>query len=141
VIGALIARRALAGAFSALDAHDLATFMAAWRDDGVFVYPGEIPQSGRFAGKPAVEGWFRGFFAQFPKIHFDIHDICVRHIFDLVGSNVAAVHWDVHLTNREGRVGGNSGVTVITIKGGKVVHAKDYIFDLGDDFRRNWSAA
>jgi ketosteroid isomerase-like protein len=140
MIGALMARKALAGAFAALDRHDLTSFMAAWRDDGTFVYPGDIPQSGRFAGRTEVESWFRGFFAQFPRIRFDVHDICVRNILDLVGTNVVAVRWDIHLTNREGREGTNSGVTVVTIERGKVVHAQDYIFDLGDNFRRNWSA-
>jgi len=140
MIGALIARKALAGAFDALNRHDLPQFMKAWRDDGVFIYPGDIPESGTFEGKDAVEGWFRRFLEQFPKIEFDVHDICLRNIFDFAGNNVAAVHWDIHLTNREGRVGHNSGVTVISIKGGKVHHVKDYIFDLGDNFRRNWSA-
>jgi ketosteroid isomerase-like protein len=140
MIGTLMARKALAGAFAALGDHDLPRFMAAWRDDGVFIYPGDIRQSGTFSGRSAVEEWFRGFFAQFPRIRFDVHDICVRSLFDLVGTNVAAVHWDVHLTNREGREGGNAGVTVVTIQRGKVVQAKDYIFDLGDNFRRNWSA-
>jgi ketosteroid isomerase-like protein len=141
MIGALVARKAVAGAFEAMNRHDLQKFMSAWRDDGVFVYPGEIPASGTFRGKSAVEGWFRKFFDQFPKIQFDVQDICVRNIFALTGTNVVAVHWNIHLTNREGRVGENSGVTVITIKGGKVVHVKDFIFDLGENFRLNWSAA
>jgi ketosteroid isomerase-like protein len=140
MIGALVARKALAGAFDALNRHDLAKFMAAWREDGAFIYPGEIPESGTFQGKSAVEGWFRRFFEQFPTIQFDIQDICVRNIFALSGTNVVAVHWNIQLTNREGRVGQNSGVTVVTIQGGKVVLVKDYIFDLGENFRRNWSA-
>lgn len=140
MIGALVARKAIAAAFEAMNRHDLSKFMSAWRDDGVFIYPGEIPASGTFRGKSAVEGWFRQFFEQFPRIHFDVQDICVRKIFALTGTNVVAVHWNIHLTNREGRVGENSGVTVINIKGGKVVHVKDYIFDLGENFRLNWSA-
>jgi ketosteroid isomerase-like protein len=140
MIGALVARKALAGAFDALNRHDLPKFMSALRDDGVFVYPGEIPESGTFQGKSAVEGWFRHFFQQFQGIRFDIQDLCVRNIFDLFGTNVVAVHWDVQLTNREGRVGQNSGVTVVNIKRGKVFLVKDFIFDLGDNFRRNWSA-
>jgi ketosteroid isomerase-like protein len=124
-----------------LDKHDLAQFMSAWRDDGVFIYPGEIHASGTFRGKSAVEGWFRNFFDQFPKIHFDIRDICVRNIFALGGSNVVAVHWNIQLTNREGRVGQNSGVTVVTIKSGKVVQVQDFISDLGSNFKLNWSAA
>jgi ketosteroid isomerase-like protein len=114
--------------------------MSAWRDDGVFIYPGEIPESGTFQGKSAVEDWFRHFFEQFPRIQFDVQDVCVRNIFDLSGTNVVAVHWNIQLTNREGMVGQNSGVTVVNIKRGKVFLVKDFFFDLGDDFRRGWGA-
>ena len=141
MIGALVARKAIAASFQAMNRHDLAGFMSAWRDDGVFIYPGEIHASGTFQGRSAVEGWFRNFFDQFPKIQFDIQDICVRNIFALGGNNVVAVHWNLQLTNREGRVGQNSGVSVITIKGGKVTQVKDFIFDLGNNFRFNWSAS
>lgn len=140
MIGALIARKALAGAFDALNRHDLQQFMSAWRDDGVFIYPGDIPESGTFRGRSEVEAWFHHFFEQFPSIRFDIHDLCTRNIFDLAGTNVLAVHWTIHLTNREGRVGENTGVTVVNIARGKVFLVKDYIFDLGDNFRLNWSA-
>jgi len=34
----------------------------------------------------------------------------------------------------------NSGVTLISTKGGKVIHVKDFIFDLGENFKLNWSA-
>jgi ketosteroid isomerase-like protein len=141
MIGAYLARRALLKAFDAMNRHDLPTFMSAWHEQGSFVYPGEIPESGVFEGKSAVEAWFRRFFEQFPKIEFDVQDVCVRNIMDLVGNNVAAVHWNIRLTNRDGRIGENSGVTVLTIKGGKVLSARDFIFDLGENFHRNWSAA
>jgi ketosteroid isomerase-like protein len=141
MIGALVARKALAGAFDALNRHDLPKFMSAWRDDGAFVYPGGIPESGTFQGKSAVEGWFRRFFEQFPRIQFDLENVCVSNIFDVSGTNVVAVHWNIQLTNRDGRVGQNSGVTVVSIKRGKVFLAKDFIFDLGENFQRNWGAA
>jgi ketosteroid isomerase-like protein len=140
MVGALVAKKALANAFDALNRHDLPKFMAAWREDGTFIYPGEIRESGIFQGKDAVEGWFHRFFEQFPTIQFEVQDICVRNVFDLTGTNVVAVHWNVQLKNRDGRVGENSGVTVVCIKRGKAFLAKDYIFDLGDNFRRNWSA-
>mgnify|MGYP001767737377 CR=1 FL=1 len=140
MIGAVLAKKAIADAFECLNRHDLLRFMAFWRDDGAFIYPGEIPQSGIFEGRKAVEGWFRGFFEQFPKIRFDIKDICVKNIFAFTGNNSVAVHWDIYLTNRDGREGINSGVTVIYIKGSKVARAKDYIFDLWENFKRNWSA-
>jgi hypothetical protein len=141
MIGALVAKKAIADAFEAMNRHDLSKFMSAWRDDGVFIYPGEIPVSGTFQGKSAVESWFRNFFDQYPRIQFDVQDICVRNIFALTGTNVVAVHWNLQLTNRDGRVGQNSGVTVINIKGGKVFQVKDFIFDLGENFKLNWGAA
>jgi ketosteroid isomerase-like protein len=140
MVGAVVARKALARAFDALNQHDLARFMAAWRDDGVFVYPGDIPESGVFEGRSAVEGWFRRFFQQFPTIQFDVRDICVRNLLDVVGTNVVAVHWNIRLINQEGREGQNSGVTVVSIERGKVVFVKDFIFDLGENFRLNWGA-
>jgi ketosteroid isomerase-like protein len=139
MIGALVAKKALAGSYDALNRHDLPKFMSAWRDDGVFVYPGDVPESGTFQGKRAVEDWFRHFLEQFPGIKFDIQDICVRNIFDLVGTNAVAAHWKVELTNRDGHVGHNRGVTVVSLKGGKAVLVQDYLFDLGDNFRRYWS--
>ncbi len=140
MIGAIIARRAVRNVFSALDQHNLAKFMSAWTDDGVFDYPGDISASGSFEGKSSVENWFRNFFDQFPQIHFDIQDICVRDIFAFSGTNVVSVHWNIELTNRDGREGLNSGVTVVHIVGGKVSRVKDFIFDLGGNFRLNWGA-
>jgi len=138
MIGALIAKKVLARGFDALNRHDLPVFMSAWHEDGVFIYPGDIPESGTFQGKNAVEGWFRRFFEQYPTIRFDVQSICVANIFDLRGNNEVAVHWNIELTNQDGRVGENSGVTMVNIKGGKAVKAKDFIFDLGDNFRVNW---
>jgi ketosteroid isomerase-like protein len=139
MIGAIIARKAIKNAFEALDRHDLSGFMSQWREDGVFIYPGDISASGSFQGKSAVESWFRGFFEQFPKIHFDIQDICVKNILALSGTNVISVHWNISLANRNGREGQNNGVTVINIVGGRVFRVEDFIFDLGENFRMNWA--
>ena len=140
MIGTLLAKRAVASAFDALNRKDLEAFMAGWRDDGVFIYPGDIPESGVFSGRAAVEGWFRRFFEQYQRITFDVHAICLANPFDFLGDNVAAAYWDISLLNKEGHQGTNSGVTVITIKGGKVLRVQDFIFDLGEAFHRNWSA-
>jgi hypothetical protein len=35
----------------------------------------------------------------------------------------------------------NTGRTDPTLKDGKVVQVKDFVFDLGENFRLNWSAA
>jgi len=141
LIGALVAKKAVAASFEAMNQHDLTKSMPVWRDDCVFIYPGEIYASGTFRGKSAVEGWFRDFFQQFPRIQFNIQDICVQNIFAMTGTNVVTVHWNIELTNRQGREGQNSGVSVLHIEGGKVVQLKDFMFDLGENFRLNWGAA
>ncbi len=64
----------------------------------------------------------------------------MRNIFAFSGNNVVTAHWNLQLTNREGRAGQNSGVTVIRITGGKVSRVKDYIFDLGANYRLLWGA-
>ncbi|MFZ1290997.1 MAG: nuclear transport factor 2 family protein [Melioribacteraceae bacterium] len=140
MIGAIIARNAAKKAFRALSDHDLAGFMLAWRDDGILIYPGDMWCSGTFNGKIAVEEWCYKFFEQYPKIQFDVQQICVKNIFAMGGTNVIAVHWNIYLTNRTGRVGQNSGVSVISLKAGKVIKVKDFVFDLGENFKLNWSA-
>jgi len=114
--------------------------MSVWREDGVFIYPGDVPERGTSQRKIAVEVWFRRFFAQFPAIRFTIQSICVANSFDLLGNNRAAVHWNVQLASREGRAGENSGVTVLEIRGGKAAVAQDFIFDLGESARQHWGA-
>jgi len=141
MIGTIVAKKNLMRSFQAMNNHDIDEFMSGWRDDGVFIYPGELSVSGTFEGRDAVEKWFRNFFDHYPKIKFDVQDICLKNIFDLTGNNVAAVHWNIELTNRDGREGQNSGVTVITIEGGKAVRAKDFFFDQGQNFKLNWGAA
>lgn len=140
MIGTIIARKAVRRAFQALSNHDLEGFMSAWRDDGVLTYPGEMWASGTFNGKPAVSEWCRKFFEQYPKIFFDVQQIAAKKIFAFTGTNVFMVHWNIYLTNKTGREGQNSGVSVISLKGGKVIQVKDFVFDLGENFRLNWEA-
>jgi ketosteroid isomerase-like protein len=138
MIGALLAKRSILRGFEAMNRHDLPRFMAAWCDDASFIYPGDVPASGTFAGKAAVERWFRSFFEQFPHIRFDVRDVCVGNVFDMIGTNVVAARWDLELKNRAGRAGRNNGVTVIEIHRGRVYRVQDFIFDLGESFRLNW---
>jgi uncharacterized protein len=140
MIGTLMARRNLAGAFEALRRHDLDAFLAAWRDDAVFVYPGDVPESGTFGGKVAIEAWFRRYFQQFPETLYDVTNICVRNCCDLVGNNLLTAEWSLRLVNRDGREGHHSGVAAVTCQGGKVIAVKDYLFDTGDAFRKDWGA-
>ena len=141
MIGALMAKRAVTAAFASLNRRDIAAFLAAWKDDATFTYPGDLTVSGTRSGKDEIEQWFQHFMEQYPKLEFTLKDLCVKNIFGLTGTNVVVAHWDIDVVNRTGKQGHNSGVTVIAIEGGKVAAVKDYIFDLGEEFRLNWGEA
>ena len=141
MIGALIAKKKVSSAFDALNRRDFSAFLSAWRDDCVFIYPGDISVSGKMEGKATIKNWFQNFMEQFPKIKFTLKNICVENIFDFVGTNVVMAHWDVDLTNRDGKEIQNSGVTVINIKLGKASLVIDYILDTGDKFKTAWGVA
>jgi hypothetical protein len=141
MIGAILAKRGVIEAYDAMNRRDLPTIMADWEDDAVFTYPGDVIASGTFEGRGIIEAWFRRYFEQFPEVRFDVHDVCVRDIFDIVGNNVIIGHWNVQVANRGGQTGGWSGVSIFTLQRGKVLALKDIIFDVGDEFRRCWSTA
>ena len=141
MIGAILAKRGVAGGYDAMNRRDLPAMMADWHEDAKFIYPGDVPASGTFKGKSVIEAWFRRYFEQFQDVNFEVLDICVRDIFDLIGNNVIIGHWNVQVTSQEGQTGGWSGVSIFTLQRGKVIDLKDIIFDVGDEFRRCWGAA
>jgi ketosteroid isomerase-like protein len=74
MIGTMIARRSIAATFEAMNRQDLDESISAWREDGVFIYPGEIPESGTFKEKDAVEGWFQNIFEKYWIIRFNAEE-------------------------------------------------------------------
>jgi len=138
MIGAMIAKYKVSSAFKALNNRDFQTFLSAWRDDCVFNYPGKVPMSGSHEGIAAIQKWFQKFLDQFPKIEFTIKNLCVDNIFDFVGNNTVAAHWDLKLTKKDNTELQNSGVTVIKIKFGKAEMVTDYFFDTDEKVRTAW---
>ena len=138
MIGAMIAKYKINHAFDALNRRDFEAFLSDWRDDCTFIYPGGLPVSGKFEGKDAIAKWFKNFLDQFPKLTFTVKNLCVDNVFDFVGTNTVAAHWDIEYTNKDGEEVQNSGVTVIKIKFGKAEFVTDYIFDTGDKFKTAW---
>jgi len=116
MIGALIAKRKVRSAFDSLNRRDLLKFLANWREDATFIFPGNISVSGKIEGKRAIVEWFQKYMEQFPQVNFILKSVSVQNIFALGGTNVVAVEWDINLTNREGRDFQNSGVTIVNIK-------------------------
>jgi ketosteroid isomerase-like protein len=138
MIGAIVARRKVASAFAALNRRDLDGFLRDWGEDVTRTFPGDVRASGTLSGKQRAREWYQDFLQQFPNASFTIENICVERLWDLTGTNVVAVRWDVRLTNRDGRGHENSGVTVIRLKGGKAIRVEDYLSDTGRAFRDAW---
>ncbi|MEK6742697.1 MAG: nuclear transport factor 2 family protein [Nitrospirota bacterium] len=138
MIGTIIAKKKIYAAYEFLNKRDVHSFISAWDDDAIFVFPGTIRASGSVKGKKAIETWFHNFCSQFPEIHFKVKRICAERLFDMIGTNVLTAIWDIILVNKDRNTIHNSGVTVITLKRGKVIHAQDYIFNTGKEFNAIW---
>jgi hypothetical protein len=98
-----------------------------------------VPASGIWRGKAEIRAWFQDFLDRFPKLHFDLRRVCVARPLALGASNDLAAHWQIALTNREGVSNRNSGITLIEVRSGLVVAARDFLASTGADFRRVWS--
>ena len=139
MIGAIIAKQAIRSGFDAFNEGDLEKFLKPWSENGIFVYQGKVKAGGEFAGKPAVKRWFEEFIEQFPQRKFTIKHVGVENIFDVVGNNTIFVQLDLELTNKDGLNATNSAVSVIKIKGSKIIRVVDYLKTSdGDDYKRGW---
>ena len=139
MIGAIIARQAVKTGFDALNERNLDKFMKAWADNCIWIYPGKVKAGGRFVGKDEVRKWFEKFQDQFPKMKFTINHLGIGNIFDLVGNNVISAQWDLEIVNKDGMSFSNSGVTLLTIKGAKVVQGQDFLtISDGDEYKKLW---
>ena len=139
MIGAIIARRAVKTGFDALNESNIDKFMKAWGDNCVWIYPGKVSAGGRFVGKDEVRKWFKNFLDQFPQRKFILNHLGVGNIFALGGTNVISAQWDLELVNKKGMSFSNSGVTLLTIKGAKVVQGQDFMsITDGDEYKKVW---
>jgi ketosteroid isomerase-like protein len=139
MIGAIIARQAVKSGFDALNERDIGKFMKAWGDHCIWIYPGNVSAGGRYVGKDEVQKWFENFQDQFPQMKFILNHLGVGSIFALGGNNVISAQWDLDLVNKHGMSFTNSGVTLLTIKGGKVVQGQDFMTKTdGDEYKKAW---
>ena len=137
MIGAIIVKRKTRSAFDTLNRRDLAKLVAGWAEDATWTFPGYIPISGETKGKKAIEAAFAEWMERFPKINFTVKEVFVSNIFALGATNNVAVEWDIVQTDREGKEFPNSGVSIIRVKGGKVVSMREYISNI-DILRVEW---
>jgi ketosteroid isomerase-like protein len=140
MIGALIAKNLVRRSYDSMNRGDMPAIMSGWRDDATFTYPGHISVSGTRKGKDEIEEWFRHFIAAVPTRTFKPLSVSVENIFDFVGNNVIAVQWEDRPVNKLGEEFYVRGVTVSTVRRGKVTSATVYILDC-DVLPRLWGEA
>lgn len=138
MIGALVARERARRGFEALNRKDLAAVIAAFAEDAVFEMSGRARMSGRFEGRSAIEAYFRTWFSERTLIRFRPRHVCVERVLALGGTNTVEVEWALEEADRHGVTYHLSGVTVFDLRRGKVVRARDYVFEQ-DVLEREWA--
>jgi ketosteroid isomerase-like protein len=137
MIGAVIAKKKAGGSFDAFNRRDITGATTGWVEDATWTFPGNISISGETKGKKAIEACFAKMMEHYPQIEFTVKEVFVSNIFAMGGTNNIAVEWDVAQTNREGKEFHNSGVSVVRVKGGKVVAVREYVFNT-DTVKAAW---
>jgi len=130
MIGAVIVKVALRGAMTDLNQRRKDKIIANYADDAVITYPGKMSVSGTRKGKAAVKEFFDKYFDQFIEEHCEAKETYIKNIFALGLTNTIAIRFQKKVTNKAGRVFENTGISVLKIKGGKVVEMQDFYFDV-----------
>lgn len=129
MLGAILVKWEVRAAYDMMNRKDLARLMRGWADDAVYEFPGKSPMSGRYEGKRAIEAFFRKMFDRMVTIHFIVKQVAVTHPFALALTNMCIVEWALDETSYDGVTIHLEGVTVGEIRRGRIVAARDYLFD------------
>jgi ketosteroid isomerase-like protein len=130
MIGAIILKLALRGAMDDLNKRQKEKIIASFADDAVIIYPGRMSVSGVRKGKVAIKEFFDKYFDQFPEEHCVAKETYIKNILALGLSNTIAIRFKKRVTNKAGQTFENSGISVLTIRWGKVVEMQDFYFDV-----------
>lgn len=139
MIGALLTRMMVRRGCAYLNSREIDKFLKQWREDAVFVYPGETRASGEHCGKNRIREWWLAFYGQFPSSHFATRRIYIKDITAITASNQIALEWAVQVTNQLGESFKNHGVSLVDIHNGKISRFEDFIFDL-KTLERAWAS-
>ena len=129
MIATLLVRAEITQAFAALRRKDLSAVMNGWADDGVLEFPGGSAMSGRYEGKAAISAFWERMFARMETFDIRPVHVAVARPYSFGPSNTALVEWVADEAAYDGTRIHLEGVAVIEIRGRRVVHIRDYIFD------------
>lgn len=132
MLGAIIMKLKAGSGFKHLNNRDLSSFLKDWDKNATFEYPGNISMSGKHRGVENIRKWWEKFFIQFPESKFTCNKILIKNCFAFGPSNEIALDWSVVTMNKDHNEFTNSGVSIVQIKRGKIVHFKDYFFNTNE---------
>jgi ketosteroid isomerase-like protein len=125
MIGALIAKNAVSKGMNSVMNGDLDALRSVFHQDASVVYP----TKGTIAGQPAIVEFYRQFITVFPKVQAIVHVGTIENPFDLVGTNVLALSFEVHTTNRSGITFTQEGMMLIRLRRAKIMLLRYYFSD------------
>jgi len=104
----------------ALNARDVDAAMRLMAEDCVFenTYPG--PDGTRYEGKPAVQGFWEGFFAASRDPYFEVEEV-------FSCGDRCAMRWIYHWVDASGAPGHVRGVDIFRLRGGLIAEKLSYV--------------
>lgn len=113
----------------ALERRDLTAVMEQWADDGVFDLAGHTGLSGRYVGKPAIEGMFRRLFDGTTELRMTVRHVAFANPLGLTRNNTVYVESEVVETGTNGVTVRDERIAVYTWRGGKLESVREWAFD------------
>jgi ketosteroid isomerase-like protein len=113
----------------AMGRKDVAAVMRSWADDSVLEFMGHTPLSGRYEGKPAIEGFFRQVFDGVDKLRITVRHVAFANPIGLTYNNTVYVEYVVDETSRGGMTIHDERIAVFEYRRGKVVSMREWAFD------------
>ena len=132
MIGAVLAKKRILSIFNALSHQNFDEFASYLADDVTQIYPTASGPTTKkvvpdIKGKEAFKELYEKFIGEWPAISFAVNKLCIQNAFALTYNNVVMVEWSVRVTERDGtNTRDISGVSVITLKNGKITEVKQY---------------
>lgn len=129
MVGALLVQREFCAIGAAFERRDADVLLRDWADDAVFEFGGAGGVSGHFEGKEAIRGWFDRWFTRMESLEMTIRRVAVARPWALGLSNTVMVEFVAEETSHDRVTTHTEGVTVYDVRRGRVVRARNYLFD------------
>ncbi len=137
MLGAVLAQRAAAQGFQAINRRDLETVLGAFADDAVLIVPSRTVMGGRFEGKPAIEAWYDRWLHRMNTVRFTVNNVGVCSLGAMGRSNTVMVEWELDEVDTQGQAFHFTGVSVFDVVRGEITRQHEYIFEQ-DQMRQAW---